>query len=360
MPWGSGSISGPDAAGLYEVRLSLGLVDGKRRRVRARVGTVAAARAKLDELRARYGKARGKGPAPRLDAYLTAWLAARAPELEAKSIRSYTFGADLVGRRIGHVRLDRLTHEQIAGALEGLRKDGKGARTRQVVYDTLRAALNWAVKRDRVLTANPIVSVARPKVVREIDFLARDEAKAFLEAVADDPYRALFHLTIAVGLRLGEVSALTWRDIDLNAGSLTVTKSLKESRAVGRPKSKGSRRRIDLPPSIVTELRAHEARSRFRAPTELVFPSATGTALHPSNFERRHFFPALARAELRRIRFHDLRHTAAAIRLLAGEHPSVIQAMLGHASIRTTLDVYGHLADTIGRAAADRYDETMA
>lgn len=65
------------------------------------------------------------------------------------------------------------------------------------------------------------------------------------------------------------------------------------------------------------------------------------------------------KAKLRRVRFHDLRHTSAAIRLLAGEHPSVIQALLGHSSIRTTLDLYGHLMPTIGKDAAARYDETM-
>jgi integrase len=139
-----------------------------------------------------------------------------------------------------------------------------------------------------------------------------------------------------------------------------VTRALKEDRAFGKTKSKKSRRRIDLPGTIVAELRAHQKKNRkLQKTTDLVFATTRGTALHGSNFECRHFFPALERAKLRRIRFHDLRHTCASIRLLAGEHPSVIQALLGHSSIRTTLDTYGHLQPTLGKAAAARYDETM-
>lgn len=82
-------------------------------------------------------------------------------------------------------------------------------------------------------------------------------------------------------------------------------------------------------------------------------------ALHRSNFERRHFHPALERAGLRKIRFHDLRYTRAALRLLAGELPSVIRGLLGHVSIRTTLDVHGHLAPSRWKAAASRYDKLM-
>jgi integrase len=360
LPWGAGSINGPDRLGRYEVRISLGSLDGKRRRVNARVSSMPAARAKLVELQARYGQSRGTGAPPKLADYFASWLDQKKQSLEPKTIRNYEFGISLVSGRIGHVRIDRLTHDQIRGALAGLSKDGKGDRTVQVAYDTLRAALNWAVKRDGILAANPLVRVQRPAAEREIDFLTRDEAKAFLAAVADDRYRAVFHVAIGLGLRLGEICGLHWRDVDLENATLTVVRSLKESRKIGKTKSKSSKRRIDLPKSVIAELRAHQKRNlKMAKATDLVFHTVTGTALHDSNFERRHFFPALERAALRRVRFHDLRHTAAALRLLAGEHVAVIQAMLGHSSIRTTIDTYGHLAPSLGKEAAGRYDALM-
>lgn len=362
MPWGAGSISGPDANGRYEVRLSLGTMDGKRRRVRERVDSPAAATAMLDDLRSKYGKGTpGKAAPTTVGAYLEKWIAQRERVLEPKSIRNYRFGISLVSSRLGHVRLDRLAHDKLALAIDGLRRDGKGDRTLQVAYDTLRAALNWAVKRDRVLVANPLLSVPRPKAEREIDYLSRDEAKAFLEALKGDRHEALFRLVIAIGLRWGEAAALQWRDVDLEHATLLVTRALKETRAIGKPKSKSSKRRIDLPASIVADLRAHQKRNlQYAKRTGHVFCTENATALHASNLERRVLFPALERAGLRRIRFHDLRHTCAALRLLAGEHPSTIQHLLGHSSIRTTLDIYGHLAPSLSRDSAKRYDELMS
>lgn len=183
----------------------------------------------------------------------------------------------------GHIRLDYLTHTHTATALDALRKDGKGERTIQVAYDTPRVALNWVVKRDRVLVGSPITSVVRPKSEREISYLNRAEAKRFLSAVKDDQYRAIFHFAIFLGMRLGEILGLHWRDVDLDGKTITVSQQLGEGRLFGKPKSRSSRRRIDLPASIVAELRAHKARTkRILRKTGLVFTTRNSTALHPS------------------------------------------------------------------------------
>ena len=73
----------------------------------------------------------------------------------------------------------------------------------------------------------------------------------------------------------------------------------------------------------------------------------------------RKFLPALRRAGLPRIRFHDLRHTYASLLIAQGEHPKYIQAQMGHSSINVTMDTYGHLLDTVNRAAADRLGEQI-
>jgi integrase len=231
------------------------------------------------------------------------------------------------------------------------------ARSVQQAYDVLRIALAYAVRQDGILRASPIAAVARPRLDREIDFFTREETRKFLAAAKTDRYRALRYLVVATGLRWGEVAALRWADVDLEEAALTVRRALKETREFGSTKSRGGRRRIDLPASVVVELRRH--RKKKWKPDDLVFETENGEPLHPSNLARRHLFPTLERAELRRIRFHDLRHTAAAIRLLAGQHPLVVKELLGHSSIRTTLDVYRHLQSTVSKDAAAEYDRVM-
>jgi integrase len=77
------------------------------------------------------------------------------------------------------------------------------------------------------------------------------------------------------------------------------------------------------------------------------------------NLVKRHFFPALKRAGLRRVRFHDLRHTYAALLIDQGEHPKYIQGQMGHSSIKVTMDTYGHLMEQTNPEASKRLDETL-
>ena len=89
---------------------------------------------------------------------------------------------------------------------------------------------------------------------------------------------------------------------------------------------------------------------------DLVFTAAMGGPIRWSGFRRRTWQPATEAVGFNGLRFHDLRHTHAALLIAAGEHPKVIQGRLGHASIGTTLDAYGHLFDGLDEAAADRLD----
>ena len=93
--------------------------------------------------------------------------------------------------------------------------------------------------------------------------------------------------------------------------------------------------------------------------SEFVFCSERGTPIDADNFRHREFPAALRRAELRRIRFHDLRHTYTSLLIAHGAHPKYIQAQLGHASIQTTLDRYGHLMPQLHQAEAQKLDQLV-
>ncbi len=212
---------------------------------------------------------------------------------------------------------------------------------------------------------NPASGIERPRVVQvKREYLTPAEVTALLDACHPDGCTALL-VAVMTGLRSGELFGL--RRGDLEGSRLYVRRSIywntRAPRAgeednprwsVQEPKSEKGKRRVDLPPAVVAALEAHRE-SRKVVSLEVdgyIFSTETGVPQDPRRFQRRFFFPALAKAGLRRIRFHDLRHTNTALRVHAGQHPRYMQEQLGHASASFTLDVYGGLYEE------DRAQET--
>ena len=113
---------------------------------------------------------------------------------------------------------------------------------------------------------------------------------------------------------------------------------------------------MSVPSFIVDELARHLA--VYADDSGLVFGAPEGGPIRRTNFRRRTWLPAIRASVGEPCTFHSLRHSHAALLIAQGEHPKVIQERLGHASIKTTLDTYGHLFDGLDEAAADRLDET--
>jgi integrase len=128
------------------------------------------------------------------------------------------------------------------------------------------------------------------------------------------------------------------------------------------PKTKKSRRRIELPETVVATLGEHRKRmlAEGHASSPWVFCNQHGGPLRRSHFHRQEFKPLLKRAALPNIRFHDLRHTSATLLLLQGVHPKVVQERLGHSQISVTLDTYSHVLPTIQHEAAGKLDSILA
>ena len=165
---------------------------------------------------------------------------------------------------------------------------------------------------------------------------------------SEEPYSTLYQVAVGTGCRRGELLGLRWGDLDLHKGLLHVRRTrgrVKDGEDYvireASLKTRYSRHTIDLSPALVQALLAFPAGDDpdedyvFRSPQ-------TGGPLDPDNLDRR-FQADLTLAGLPEIRFHDLRHTHATLLIAAGVHPKAIQACMGHASITTTLNTYGHL-----------------
>lgn len=184
---------------------------------------------------------------------------------------------------------------------------------------------------------------------KEKDFLTPEEIRLLLRH-SDEPYRTLFMTAVVTGMRRGEVMGLLWGDIDWNSNVIHVRHNLsyfqgKDGRRTWRllsPKSTKSIRAVPMPQELREALEIYRLSAPV-SPHDLVFCYKDGEPLHPDWIIKSEFHPALTRAGLRRIRFHDLRHTYAAILLTHAVNIKVIQTLLGHVSIETTLDTYGHL-----------------
>jgi len=220
---------------------------------------------------------------------------------------------------------------------------------------TLGAVLTHAV-RMHFMDFNPAREVERPKgnslhgEKDEMIILKPGEIRALLDASLTQKDRVLFMTAVFTGERKGELLGSQWGDVDWPNSQALVRRTFNHGEFMER-KSKASRRRIDLAPQLLHELKKWKLACP-KGELDLIFPSENGTLWDAAHMIARHFFPALRRAGLPRMRFHNLRHTYASLLIAQGEHPKYIQTQLGHSSINVTMDIYGHLMDTVNRKAA--------
>lgn len=207
------------------------------------------------------------------------------------------------------------------------------------------------------INRDPSQYVKRPRVEQEeMDFLTPEEVRSFLDHV-NPTYYTLFLTAVMTGMRRGEVLALQWGDVDWNSNQILVRRSYSKGEFI-QPKTKNSIRRIVISPVLKQSLNRHRTFGKDLE-MDLIFSNEVGLPLDPDNLIKREFHPALDRAGLRRIRFHDLRHTYASILIAQGENIKFVQSQLGHASAKTTLDRYGHLMPNLDNDAARRLDKTV-
>ncbi|MEC0248904.1 site-specific integrase [Paenibacillus chitinolyticus] len=198
-------------------------------------------------------------------------------------------------------------------------------------------------------------SGAKPTVKKgKVDFWTKDEVKEFLSGV-EHRRRIMFVLAIYTGMRRGEILGLRWRDIDLENGQIRISQILAfKGEIKDGTKTESGNRSISIPPVVIAELRKHRTRiiqEKWDAKEsyydlDLVVCRKNGQPVSWSNFHK-FWIRQLSKTNVRPIRFHDLRHTCASLLLSAGIHPKIVQELLGHSSIKITLDIYSHMMPNI-------------
>ncbi|MBU1672142.1 MAG: site-specific integrase [Actinobacteria bacterium] len=191
----------------------------------------------------------------------------------------------------------------------------------------------------------------------EMDFLRPDEVRRFLDAC--DPYFYPIACTaVFTGLRQGELFALKRSDVDLGAKVIRVQRSYHPTHGFMAPKSDRGSRTVDMSPNLADVLLVHMA-DTGGDPDDLLFRNGAGNPIDYHNVEKRAFHAALKQANLRRVRFHDLRHTFAAMMIASGANIKYIQHQLGHSSISITMDTYGHLLPGAGEGVGAQLDSMI-
>ena len=262
--------------------------------------------------------------------------------------------------------LTDITRERVKALAYASLEKGHSSKTVQNLLRGLSSLLGHAVE-DELLTVNPALKPGKflPQVSkrRSVNPFTRVEVATFLEAVQSHSprYYSFFLCAVRTGMRLGELIALQWGDIDFHGRFIEVQRNCALGR-IGTPKS-GESRRVDMSLELTQSLRNLQTERQLEATVNgwsesplWVFCNEAGSHLDPDNIRKRVFYKVLKKAGIRHLRFHDLRHTFASLLLQQGESPVYVKEQMGHSSIQVTVDLYGHLIPGGNKQAVDRLD----
>jgi integrase len=311
----------------------------------------------------------------KLSKYLDDWLRTIKGSVSPRTHERYDeIVAKYLVPALGETILSKLDKFIIGDAytrIKANRTKGEGELSAQTIlhcHRVLSAALKQAVPRH--LSYNPAADAKRPKVERRrMTTYSLTQSVDVLEALRDSWMHVPAMLGVLCGLRRGEIAALRWGSVDLDKGQLAVVQSAEQTKAGVRykePKA-GQVRTVALSPSVVAELRAHRARqaeSLLRLGIRLnddsfVVAQADGNPYDPDSISKE-WRLRIIKSGIRRVRFHDLRHTHATHMLASSVHPKVASERLGHSRVGITLDLYSHVVEGLQENAVALVDDAMA
>ena len=300
------------------------------------------------------------------------WLNYKRPRVKETTYITYERYLRVhVTPRMGEVTLRNLGTEHVRSLHTTLLNNSKGPQTVVHAHRVLRAMLGDAQKWD--LVVRNVASLVKPPRLPEArdNILSEEELRRLLDAADGENEKGLIGMALSTAMRSGEILALRWEDIDLDKRILTVnhTISFKNARhySLGDPKTKSSRRSIKFGEGLhrrLVDLRSFNTAKAETAGSlwqdlDFVFSDDFGWPLQPGNMPRKFLYPVLERAGLKRVWFHDLRHTAISHMLGNGVSPTDVTAIAGHSSVAFTLSRYAHALPGATERATGKMEELM-
>jgi len=306
-----------------------------------------------------------------LNAYLDDWIVLKKSTLRPLVGREYERLINLyVKPTLGEMKVKELNINGINHFYQKLIEKGIGISTVRHLHRVLHAGLEYGVKTG-ILGRNPAHYATLPRQHhKEMEILTEQQISQFLIAASASRYQTLYYLAVITGMRISELRGLRWSDVNWIKGTISVSRQLQEDTGDGtsfsEPKTHAGYRTIKIGGTTLGELQKHRSRleeDKLLAGAnwqeyDLIFPSIHGTPFSQSNVHK-DFRSILEAAGLPRIRFHDLRHTAASLMLNHGIPVVVVSRRLGHANPSVTLTIYAHTTVDMQEEAASLMDEIV-
>jgi integrase len=312
----------------------------------------------------------------RVAEFLERWLTHVTTQVDARTHVGY---AEKVRKNIipllGQVLLTKLRSDQIEAAytkaLASGRCDGNGGlspRTVHHLHRILKQALKLAVKW-KLLAVNPCDAVDAPKVEKkEMKTYDMPQTVDALNEMRQTRFLIAYLLAAMCGLRRGEIAALRWKNVDLDAGALRVVQTARQigTEVSYKPVKNTKGRPVALSPIMIRELRVHRSKQTEEllklgiklSGDSFVHAQFDGSPIKPASITNE-WTRLVGKHKLPKIRLHDLRHTHATAMLASGVHPKIAQERLGHSTIATTMDLYSHVLPNMQGDAVKTMDEAL-
>jgi len=296
------------------------------------------------------------------------WLEEYIKPLRRQS--TYERYRDMLNRHVypflGDKPIDQIKRKEIRNLILIKNKKGLSRSMLCLIRDVISGPLGYAVD-EELIEANPVSGILkRLKLERSkkisIEPMTQEEVELFLETCQKywPEHFTFFLCAFRTGMRLGEILALQWGDIDWNSKFIRVERSYKRG-VVEKPKN-GNGRRVDMSNQLAlylkklsTERKKEGLKAGRDEPFEIIFHR--NEKYMEQNYIRRIFKRVLKKAGIREMRLHDIRHTFASLLLSNGESPVYVKEQLGHSSIKITVDIYGHLIPSSNRRAVNALDD---
>lgn len=301
------------------------------------------------------------GTTPTLATFMDEWLASVKKKHSPNTHKTYEMLVRVhIEPEIGKVRLHKLTQHDVNAVLDRKAKETEKddatftMATVSQIRKVLVTVLNEAMRNDYV--GRNVASLSRTVKSEKFEgrALTAKEVVKLLKHTDESRYAQLYRLTIATGLRQGEILGLRWQDVDFDHGVLTLRKQLQRVDGLLQLvdlKTVKSKRTIPVPASLLSALKSHQAKQkaeRLKAGGswqgkhwQLVFMQEDGTPLDAPRL-RKDFYKHVDLSGIGKLRFHDLRHSAATFMAANGMRPEEAMKILGHSDIETTLQIYTH------------------